>query len=141
MLRIRAHHLLCIRGFHGLGYSADFIQKMTSVKDMFVNHPELEIKLVAENDEICSACPHNRDSTCLKHDTSDIEIRDQDLKVLKALNIPEYTQKTIKELNALVDEKINSFSVLAEICGTCEWTESCLFFTGLRDSLKEGEVL
>ncbi|PIU52192.1 DUF1284 domain-containing protein, partial [Candidatus Desantisbacteria bacterium CG07_land_8_20_14_0_80_39_15] len=31
-MKIRAHHLLCVLGFQGLGYSPEFIKKMTQVK-------------------------------------------------------------------------------------------------------------
>ena len=134
MLRIRAHHLLCIRGFHGLGYSADFIQKMTSVKDMFVNQPELELEIVAESDEICSTCPHNNGNMCQKNSLSEKRVREQDLKVLKVLNNPEHTCKTVNEIDRLIEKNIISFPVLADICGTCEWQESCLYYTDLRDS-------
>ena len=136
MIKIRPHHLLCMKGFQGLGYSSDFIQKMTHVKDMFLNQPELEINLAAETDEICSACPHNIEGVCRKHDTSEIDVRDQDFRVLKALGIPEHTLKTVKELEDIIDERISSFPLLTEICGTCEWREDCLFYRDLKDSWK-----
>ena len=134
MIKIRGHHLLCMRGFQGLGYSETFVQKMTDVIDMFFNQPEKEVEIAAESDEICIACPHDCNNVCSKHDDSDEEVKKQDHKVLDVLGVSPGTRKTIKELNTLVDEKINSFPVIKEICRECEWREDCLYYVSLRDT-------
>ena len=57
-MRIRAHHLLCMQGFQGYGYSKDFALHMLKVMDHIMDNPLCELDIITECDEICLHCPH-----------------------------------------------------------------------------------
>jgi hypothetical protein len=44
---IRAHHLLCVQGFQGYGYSPDFEQHMGSVVTFLNLNPSFKLQIVA----------------------------------------------------------------------------------------------
>lgn len=58
-IRIRAHHLLCIPGFQGYGYSSDFIIHMEKIISFLKSNPNADLQIVDNTDELCSRCPHN----------------------------------------------------------------------------------
>ncbi len=72
-LNIRPHHLLCILGFRGLGYSEKFVSNMEEVAKKLRSDFTSFITLVLECDAICAACPHNVEGKCLKSDVSEAE--------------------------------------------------------------------
>ena len=58
---LRGHHLLCVHGFKGMGYSPSFVEKMKEiVADIRNPEKDFDIKVVAGFDEACLACPHIR---------------------------------------------------------------------------------
>ncbi len=86
-IRIRAHHLLCIQGFQGLGYSKEFTKNMAQIKDELLNNPSSFIRLVIGVDSICECCPHNSKGICSKGHTSENKMRVMDSLILRNLGI------------------------------------------------------
>jgi hypothetical protein len=78
-LKIRAHHLLCILGFHGLGYSQEFATKMGEVVEKLHSDSTFPITLVDECDIICASCPQNVGGKCLGEADSESKIKTRDL--------------------------------------------------------------
>ena len=69
MMRLRVHHLLCSALYAGKGYSEEFCENMQKVVRRLWGEPgrkgiEEELKLIAEPDEICTACPNLSDNGC-----------------------------------------------------------------------------
>lgn len=124
-LKIRAHHLFCMRGFQGYGYSREFEYNMEEVIQYLDLHPQSRLEVVASVDVICRCCPHLKDEVCDKSSPSNIQ--DMDLKVLKKLDITEGTVESVQELFKRVKNlKLND---LRDICGDCSWIDKCLFFS------------
>lgn len=57
-MRLRAHHLLCLLGFRGLGYSPEFVANLSAIHHRLRRCPEEHVAVVDGADAICSACPH-----------------------------------------------------------------------------------
>ena len=51
-LWLRPHHLLCLQSFVGHGYSEEFVQQMSVVKQQLTDSPDTPVKIVQA---ICSA--------------------------------------------------------------------------------------
>ncbi len=119
-LEIRAHHLLCILGFRGLGYSQEFIVKMGKVVKELDTNATFPITVIAECDVICASCPHNRGNKCLKEADSEIKVKTQDLEVLQRLGFEVGAQMPAAEVWTRIREKLTLRDV-AEICQGCEW--------------------
>ncbi len=106
---LRAHHLLCLLGFQGIGYTADFIKNFQKVKRLIEQHPDLEIEVVDTCDVICIACPNMHNGECfksgLKHNRM---VKEIDRRVMEKLDIKPGDRFKAKDLYAMVKEKIRA---------------------------------
>ncbi len=121
-LEIRAHHLLCILGSRGLGYSQEFIVRMGKVVEELSSNSTLPITFIAECDIICASCPHNKENKCLKRADSEWKVRNRDLEVLQRLGFEIGAQMPTGEARTRIREKLTVRDV-AEICQGCDWLE------------------
>ena len=51
---LRAHHLICILGFRGLGYSKEYVANMSKIVGQLCSSPETLIQVVSKPDDICA---------------------------------------------------------------------------------------
>ena len=119
MLKIRAHHLLCIENFVGEGYSDDFSVNMTEVIKKLRENPE--VMLIKDLDDICKYCPENLGEVCESQD----KVKTYDEKVLNLLNLKVDEKYFWNELRALSCDIIFSKDRREEICGNCQWNDLC----------------
>ncbi len=121
-LEIRAHHLLCLLGFRGFGYSPEFVEKMGKVaKELHLNST-FPITILAECDVICISCPHNKDNKCRKKADSELKVKARDLEVLRRLGLETGTQISAGTIWTRVRERLTPEDIV-EICQGCEWLE------------------
>ena len=130
-LEIRAHHLLCILGFRGLGYSQEFIIKMGKVVEELSSNSTLPIIFIAECDVICASCPHNKENKCLKRADSEWKVKNQDLEVLRRIGFKVGAQILAGKVWTRIRERLTVKDV-AEICPDCEWLELGYCAEGLK---------
>lgn len=135
-LKIRAHHLLCILGFCGLGYSQEFTATMGKVVEKLHSNSTFPITVVIECDIICASCPHNKGSRCSKEANSESEVKTRDLEVLHRLGFEVGAQVMPNEAWTRIKERITSEDVAA-LCHDCEWWELGYCIDGL-ERLKAG---
>ena len=126
-IKIRAHHLLCIQGFQGHGYSHDFERNMSWIIQKIDFDPEQEIEVIAKCDEICSHCPHQVEGSCEISPGSDKSIRKMDTTILKKLDLDENTVIKASNILELVNIKSENLDIL-DICGSCFWRDICLWY-------------
>jgi hypothetical protein len=126
-LKIRAHHLCCIQGFQGYGYSPTFVANMRTVISDIKTSPSRPIELVAECDVICISCPSKRECSTQKSVHSHT-IRNMDLVVMDKLKIEEGTVMEAEEAFRLVNSKLNNASDIEDVCETCKWKHKCLWY-------------
>lgn len=119
-LKIRGHHLLCMLGFRGLGYSPEFAVAMGKVVESFRSDATLPIIVVNEGDIICDSCPHYKDNKCRKKPDSFRKVKTKDTRVLKRLGLKPGSETSAGEAWARVKAQISS-GELAELCAKCEW--------------------
>jgi len=128
MLRIRAHHFLCMQGFQGSGYNREFTDNMRRVIEEIKLAPGLKAEIISRCDEICSCCPHNSGGICRKSPGA----KDMDLNVMRHLDIEEGSKMKVKSIFNLVNAKLKSRSEVQSVCGLCEWKERCLWFASRK---------
>jgi uncharacterized protein len=126
LINIRAHHLLCMQGFQGFGYSKDFEQNMQKYIDIIRAFPLKLIEITTKCDVICYKCPHNVKESCQK--SSEKEIKAIDKLVLKKLNLKEGSKVNAKDIFTLINRKLRNYYDIHEICGNCSWKVKCLFY-------------
>jgi len=89
-MKIRAHHLLCIQGFQGYGYSEEFTENMLKVIQNLKSFPNHKIQITTCCDAICACCPHNIGDKCTESSNSNEKIKEpsknQDFSSLRKNN-------------------------------------------------------
>ena len=116
-IRLRPHHLLCIQGFRGQGYSPTFIANLAQLQEMLNELPETVIEIVAGDDDICSFCPHLDEEICIRPGQ---QVNELDGRILQKLELTEGDIATWGEFVDGVRENIDPEAV-AELCQGCSW--------------------
>ena len=119
-LEIRAHHLLCLLGFRGLGYNLEFVETMGRVAQELHRQSTFPITFLAECDVICASCPHNKGNQCRKRTNSESKMRAKDLEVLQKLGFEVGARVPAVEVWQRLKERLTSQDIL-KICRHCEW--------------------
>jgi len=81
-IRLRGHHLLCLTGFRGMGYSGAFTENMRRVYERVRQHPHTPVEIVSGADDLCRFFPCDRPYHC---DNGSVTKRDE--TVLKNLGL------------------------------------------------------
>lgn len=127
MLKIRPHHILCMRAYSGNGYSEEFKIKMEGIIKEIQAYNEFlqvdnlkeeikEVELVFYTDSICEKCPNKLgENLC----SSQEKVNLLDFKVINHFNLKEGIYN-YKDLEDLVYESINE-DIFDDICKECEW--------------------
>ncbi|WP_139996774.1 DUF1284 domain-containing protein [Paenibacillus paridis] len=63
-IRLRGHHLLCLLGFRGMGYSEDFCANMTIIYETLRTKPDTEVEIILGPDDVCRAYPPDKAYHC-----------------------------------------------------------------------------
>ena len=95
MIKIRPHHILCMKAYVGKGYSEDFNINMKEIINELRNDSQT-IQIVFGLDDICSKCPYNLGNGLCK---SQDKVEKIDSKIIDYFNIKEdkYVYKELKE--------------------------------------------
>ena len=126
-LELRGHHLLCLQGFQGYGYSEDFVTNMTRINEMRKSS-DCTVTLTDKADDICASCPNLKNGIC-ENIKQDAIIERMDREVL--LKLDSDRQYSAPELFDEVSVKFNSLKSVENICDDCKWREKCLFYNKL----------
>jgi len=120
-LRLRAHHLLCLPGFRGLGYSREHAAAMWRAKNrLFGGAPDLAVVLQTHPDEICLACPWLKGGACRWGGRPrEAEVALRDCRVLSRLELRCGTAYSPGEIKTRLDG-LRREDILA-LCGNCHW--------------------
>ncbi|MFH1454695.1 MAG: DUF1284 domain-containing protein [Armatimonadota bacterium] len=127
-MKIRAHHLLCMQGFQGLGYNEEFTKNMEEVINRIKTEPELELEITEDCDIICASCVHCESGKCRRETASHEKSLDMDKKVLKRLNLKEGMKLKAEFVFDFVNELLKNYESRKDICGQCNWQDQCLWF-------------
>jgi hypothetical protein len=119
-VRLRGHHLLCLFGFRGLGYSAAFVENMRLVAEAFFGEGGPEVELLDECDDICRACPRKEEGGCAARPDSEVSVRARDARVLMRLGLSAGERRPASWLRDRIADGIGP-AELADICAGCEW--------------------
>jgi len=130
-LRIRAHNLLCLQGFKGLGYTKDFIDHMTRIHGYLAENPATLVKVVIGEDTFCKHCPHNYKGRCTEGDPVDQPVPGEapdtailmDRRVITWLDLDESTVYEWRQILYKIGKSVDS-SAMDVLCGDkCPWRE------------------
>ena len=119
-MELRPHHLLCIQGYHGVGYSEGFVDNMSHVVKQLRDNPEQQIMVNRKSDVLCSACP-GKEKGCSSCGAGcgDGLVARLDKETLKWLGISE-GEHVYGQLVEYINEHL-TWEVYSRICSQCEW--------------------
>ncbi|MGS2778458.1 DUF1284 domain-containing protein [Robertmurraya sp. GLU-23] len=134
---LRGHHLLCVHGFRGMGYSPAFVEKMTEIVAKVRNdHDDFMIKTVAAFDDACMACPHRGNTKCEASAGSNEHVLSMDEKVLSHLGLEKEKSYLKSHLVALTASKVNPDD-LDHLCRGCSWLPYGVCKEGIEELRKK----
>jgi uncharacterized protein len=120
-IRIRAHTLLCLQGFRGEGYSAEFVENMAAIYQRLADDPSLWVEIMDAPDAICDACPHLLPTGCSLHGKeSERHMQSQDHDVLARLGVHVGDHLSWADILDRIGTSLTGES-LTPICGQCRW--------------------
>lgn len=126
-LILRGHHLLCLKGFQGYGYSEEFTENMTRINALRKS-ADTTISIIDSDDDICRHCPNLKNSICTDK-IQNRKIVEMDRKVLDKIDADnEYNSI---DLFKKVDELFSTKKSVENICFNCIWHDKCLFYQKL----------
>jgi uncharacterized protein len=127
LYRLRGHHLLCLLGYRGMGYSREYVANMTRVHQTLRTKPETEVLLVAGPDDLCAKFPGSQTCHC-----EDANIYERDAAVLKKLNVQVGQKIPWRELQERIGENIMPMDI-GRLCSTCSWRSYGVCEEGVKD--------
>ena len=119
-IRLRPHHMLCLRFFSGKGYRSEFISNMAQISAALQNDSS-KIVLIDGCDDICTACPNSDGEKCESHAKSGL----YDSRCLALTGFSPGQVLTWRQLCESAEKNILSPGRLSEICGDCCWSGIC----------------
>ena len=135
---IRAHHMLCILGFRGKGYSRGFVENMSRIVDELSSSPGTAVEIVDSPDDICPPCPFIKETGCSeKGPQSEERVRKRDHDVLERLGLAAGAGLPWSEILDRISDSISPDDI-RDFCHDCEWLSLGFCIEGL-ESLREGK--
>ena len=120
-MMLRAHHLICLLGFRGLGYSPEFLQDMIKIVFKLLSCPETLIEVISEPDDICTPCPFLKDGGCHEEGPQSEEIiKKRDRAVMMRLGLVSGDKVTWSAVEQRIRSSISRRD-LEQICQDCQW--------------------
>lgn len=134
MFRLRGHHLLCLLGYRGMGYSPEYTINMTHLHQTLLRVPQTHILLVAGPDDLCTKFPESQPYHC-----EDANIYERDSAVLEKLELRVGQNLPWSKIQERIREKIVPRDI-STLCPTCPWRTFGVCEEGI-DQLRAGQGL
>ncbi|MGB0660396.1 MAG: DUF1284 domain-containing protein [Mangrovicoccus sp.] len=134
-LALRPHHLLCVLGFQGKGYSDAFTANMAQIvlgQLRAAQSDDVQLVITTQADAICGPCPKRVGVGCKSQ--SQIDALDQ--RHMQALEIAPGQELSWGAAKARIKARLRPAD-LRRLCQGCQWLELGLCETGLENLLKE----
>lgn len=115
MVQLRGHHLFCLLGYRGMGYSKDYVENMTKLHQRLIEHPETLVELVEGPDQLCEKYPNSGEYHC-----KDQNIYERDAVILEKLGLKLGVTLPWYE----IENRVKDFVIPSDIqtvCETCNW--------------------
>jgi uncharacterized protein len=129
MFKLRGHHLFCLLGYRGMGYSPEYVENMTRLHQTLREHPKTKIQLVLGPDQLCEKYPNSGVYHC-----EDNSIYERDAAILEKLGL---TLGQIVNWED-IELQIRSYIVpsdLEHICKSCSWRSYGVCEEGIQEIL------
>jgi len=137
MVRLRGHHLLCLLGYQGMGYSPEYVANMTAIHTRLRRTPDTPVEIVEGPDLLCQAFP--ADDPAQPVHCEEERVMWRDAQILARLGL---RPGAVISWQEILDRIIEDVAVedIPQFCHTCPWLSYGVCEAGLA-RLKRGEGL
>lgn len=120
MLKIRAHHIVCMKAFVGKGYSEKFVKNLSDIIEALKQDQEQIIHITGSCDDICKHCPNRLNNGSCNHEE---DVCSKDRAYLKAFGIePGFV--IFRKVKDSVETNLK-YQDFKSICQNCQWFDIC----------------
>ncbi|KKI88432.1 hypothetical protein WQ54_31705 [Bacillus sp. SA1-12] len=134
MYKLRGHHLFCLLGYRGMGYSPEYVANMTRLHQTLRNNPKTRINLVKGPDQLCEKYPNSGEYHC---QNENIYKRDEAILNIMGLEIGQIL--SWEDIETRIQKHVST-SDLQNVCKNCSWRSYGFCEEGIREIL-EGKGL
>ena len=134
MFKLRGHHIFCLLGYRGMGYSKEYVDNMTSLHQTLRDHPKTWIQLVEGPDQLCEKFPNSGEYHCQKK-----HICEMDSVILEKLGLEIGQILYWEDIEACIQKYVVPADIQT-ICETCSWRAYGVCEEGIQD-IHEGKGL
>lgn len=120
-IELRPHHLMCVHGFRGKGYSPEYVANFWKIFDRLKSDDSEFVEVIQGPDDICRPCPNNFEGKCTPSGIIDEpRIRSLDDAFQKSLSVQIGEKISWNEVKTRIVENISD-EVFEKNCAPCAW--------------------
>ncbi|WP_129726056.1 DUF1284 domain-containing protein [Ectobacillus funiculus] len=134
MYKLRGHHLFCLIGYRGMGYSEEYVENMTYLHQTLRDNPTTLIQLVKGPDQLCEKYPNSG-----KYHCQDDNIYERDALILEKMGLKIGKILSWKDIESCI-QKFVTPSDIQIVCETCSWRSYGVCEEGIQE-IHEGKGL
>ncbi|MCM3766686.1 DUF1284 domain-containing protein [Neobacillus niacini] len=134
MYKLRGHHLFCLLGYRGMGYSEEYVKNMTLLHQTLRENPKTLVELVEGPDQLCAKFPNSGTYHC-----QDDNIYVRDAAILEKMGLRIGQVLSWEEIEACICNSVVP-SDIQIVCETCSWRSYGVCEEGIRE-IHEGKGL
>ncbi|RDI36654.1 DUF1284 domain-containing protein [Falsibacillus pallidus] len=130
MYKLRGHHLFCLLGYRGMGYSKEYVENMTKLHQGLRNRPKTWIQIVKGPDQLCEKYPNDGEYHC-----QEMNIFERDAAILKKLGL--YVGQVIRweDIESRIRKHVTPSDVQI-VCSTCSWKSYGYCEEGIQEMIE-----
>lgn len=115
MYQLRGHHIFCMVGYQGAGYSAEYAANMTAVHTKLQRNPQKLVQIISGPDMLCAKFPCDQENHC---EERRIYERDAAILAFLGLRVGQIVTWETIEQRLKIYAKPDS---IQKLCGDCTW--------------------
>ena len=130
MYKLRGHHLFCLLGYKGMGYSQEYVDNMTVLHQSLRDEPETWVQLIEGPDQLCEKYPNSGEYHC-----QDRHIDKRDHVILEKLGLNIGQILKWKDIEDAIRKNVVP-SDIEVVCETCSWRSFGVCEEGVQNILQ-----
>ena len=129
MYKLRGHHLFCLLGYRGMGYSEEYVKNMTRLHQTLRDNPKTFIEIVKGPDQLCEKYPNSG-----KYHCQDANIYERDAAILEKMGLKFGQILNWEQIESCIRKYIVP-SDIQIVCETCFWRSYGVCEEGIEEIL------
>ncbi|WP_433743988.1 DUF1284 domain-containing protein [Falsibacillus pallidus] len=130
MYKLRGHHLFCLLGYRGMGYSKEYVENMTKLHQGLRNRPKTWIQIVKGPDQLCEKYPNDGEYHCQEKN-----IYERDAVILKKLGLHINQVIRWEDIESRIRKHVEPSDVQI-VCSTCSWKSYGYCEEGIQEMIE-----